>query len=308
MNVTQRQMQAFLAIARLSSFTRAAERLHITQSGLSAMMRDLEEQLKCRLFDRTTRSVALTTEGMQLVPVASRIVAELDAISDTINQLSSRAQRTLRVGVTPIIAAFVMPAAITAFQREYPDINVHIRDISRQAIQSGVASGELDAGFGAFFKAQSGIERTPLAAFMLAYVSPLEKKAKASRHTAAPGKTRWSALHGKPLLGLPSDNPVQELIEEQLRLIGRGGEDRPVYENFQTLLAMVEAGFGVTVLPSFIAPACQRYKVQMSLLTQPSVSLSFYEITKKGRLRPEPLSALAASIRAEFESYAALGA
>lgn len=308
MNVTQRQMQAFLAIARLTSFTRAAERLHITQSGLSAMMRDLEEQLKCRLFDRTTRSVALTTEGLQLVPVASRIVAELESISDTINQISSRAQRTLRVGVTPIIAAFVMPAAITAFKREYPDINVHIKDVNRQAIENGVANGELDAGFGAFFKAQSGIERTPLAAFMLTYVSPLEKKTKANRHGAASGKTRWSALLDKPLLGLPSDNPVQELIEEQLRIIGRGDEDRPVYENFQTLLAMVEAGFGVTVLPSFIAPACQRYQVQMSLLTEPSVSLSFYEITKKGRLRPETLSALAASIRAEFESYAALSA
>jgi DNA-binding transcriptional LysR family regulator len=124
----------------------------------------------------------------------------------------------------------------------------------------------------------------------------------------ASGKTSWTALHDKPLLGLPSDNPVQELIEERLRIIGRGDEDRPVYENFQTLLAMVEAGFGVTVLPSFIAPACRRYQVQMSLLTEPSVSLSFYEITKKGRLRPEAVSALAASIRAEFESYAALSA
>jgi DNA-binding transcriptional LysR family regulator len=301
MNVTQRQMQAFLVIARLTSFTRAAERLHITQSGLSAMMRDLEEQLRCRLFDRTTRSVSLTVEGQQLVPVASRIVAELASISDAINQISSRAQRTLTVGVTPIIAASVMPAAITAFNLEHPQINVHIRDINRQAVQDGVANGELDAGFGAFFKAQSGIERTPLAAFGLAYVSPVEKKANANRRGMAFGTTKWSALHDKPLIGLPSDNPVQELIEEQLRIIGRGDEDRPVYENFQTLLAMVEAGFGVAVLPSFIAPACQRYRVQLSLLMEPSVALSFYEITKKGRLRPEALSALAAAVHAEFE-------
>jgi DNA-binding transcriptional LysR family regulator len=301
-------MQAFLTIARLTSFTRAAERLHITQSGLSAMMRDLEEQLRCRLFDRTTRSVSLTTEGQHLVPVAIRIVAELDSISDAINQISNRAQRTLTVGVTPIIAACVMPAAITAFNREHPQINVRIRDINRHAIQDGVANGELDAGFGAFFNAQSGIERTPLAAFVLAYVSPLEKMAKANKRRTAFGKTGWSALRDKPLIGLPSNNPVQELIEEQLRIIGRGDEDRPVYENFQTLLAMVEAGFGVTVLPSFIAPACQRYRVQLSLLMEPSVSLSFYEITKKGRLRPEALSALAATVRAEFESYAALSA
>lgn len=306
MNVTQRQMQAFLAIARLSNFTRAAERLHITQSGLSAMMRDLEEQLRCRLFDRTTRSVSLTTEGLQLVPVATRIMIELESVSDAINQISSRTQQTLTVGVTPVIAACVMPAVATAFSREHPHISLRIRDISRDTIQEGVASGVLDAGFGAFFKTTSGIGRVPLAKFALSYVSPLKPTVKDSKRNARLGKTMWSTLRDKPLIALPPDNPVQELIEEQLRIIGRGDEDRPVYENFQTLLAMVEAGFGVTILPSFIAPACQRYRVQVSILREPLISLSFYEITKKGRLRPEALSALAAAVCDEFKSYAAI--
>lgn len=306
MNVTQRQMQAFLAIARLTSFTRAAERLHITQSGLSAMMRDLEDQLKCRLFDRTTRSVSLTAEGLQLVPVASRIVAELESVSDAINRTSSRAQRTLTVGVTPIIASGVMPAAAKVFSRKHPQINLRIKDISRQAIQEGVANGVLDAGYGAFFKATSGIERKALASFALTYVSPLEKNKKVTNRSARFGSVMWTSLHDKALIGLPSDNPVQEVIEEYLRKIGRGDEDRPVYENFQTLLAMVEAGFGVAVLPSFIAPACVRYRVQLSTLTEPVAKLSYYEITKKGRLRPEPLSTLAAAMRTEFEPYADL--
>lgn len=310
MNVTQRQMQAFLAVARLGSFTRAAERLHITQSGLSAMMRDLETQLRCRLFDRTTRSVSLTAEGLQLVPAAGRIVSELASISDVINRISSSAQRTLTVGVTPIVAACVMPAAIKGFNRSYPEIGVRVRDISRQAIQDGVAGGELDAGFGAFFKTTSGIERMPLADFALAYVSPARPLAgtgKAGRRGKGPAKTDWLSLQDKPLIGLPPGNPVQALIEEQLRLIGRGDEDRPVYENFQTLLAMVEAGVGVAVLPSFVAPACRRYGVQISVLTGPVVSLSFYEITKKGRARPEALSALADAVRDEFAAHAAPG-
>lgn len=303
MNVTQRQMQAFLAIARLTSFTRAAERMYITQSGLSAMMRDLEDQLKCRLFDRTTRSVSLTAEGLQLVPVALRIVAELESVSDAINRTSSHAQRTLTVGVTPIIADGVMPAAAKAFAREHPQINLRIRDISRQAIQEGVASGILDAGFGAFFKATSGIERKALASFALTYVSPLEKTRIVTSRSAKFSRVKWSSLRDKPLIGLPSDNPVQEVIEEHLRRIGRGDEDRPVYENFQTLLAMVEAGFGVAVLPSFIAPACKRYRVQIAVLTEPVTTLSYYEITKKGRLRPEALSTLTAAMRAEFKPH-----
>ena len=299
MNVSQRQMQAFLDIARLRSFTRAAERLHITQSGLSAMMRDLESQMNCRLFDRTTRSVSLTAEGSQLVPVASRILAELDSVSDAITQISTRARKILTVGVTPVIAASLMPAACAAFARQYPEISLRVRDISRQKVEDGVASGALDAGFGAFFKAASGIARVPLGEFSLAYVT----RAPAGKPGAV-GHTRWSELRDKPLVGLPRDNPVQEMIEEQLRRIDRGDEDRPVYENFQTVLAMVEADFGVAVLPSFIAPACRRYQVQFSILVDPVVSLSFYQITKKGRPDAEGIEALAAAVQAGLQVQA----
>lgn len=303
MNLSQRQLQAFLDIARLRSFTRAAERLHITQSGLSAMMRDLETQLNCRLFDRTTRSVELTAAGLQLVPVATRILTELTSVSDSINQIATRARRILTVGATPMIASSVMPPACAAFGRQYPDISLRLRDIGRQQIQDGVASGDLDAGFGAFFKPTSGIERIALADFALAYVMRAPQRAGGARRGQI-GQTKWSELRDKPLIGLPPSNPIQELIEKQLKRIGRGDEERPVYENFQTMLAMVEAGFGVAVLPSFIAPACQRYQVQLSILTAPVVSLSFYQITRKGSLAAEGVAALAEAVKAEFQVQA----
>jgi DNA-binding transcriptional LysR family regulator len=298
MNLSQRQLQAFLEVARLGSFTRAAERLHITQSGLSAMTRDLETQLNCRLFDRTTRSVVLTAAGTQLVPVAARVLAEIESVSDSINQISTRARQSLTVGATPLIAASVLPAACEAFSRQYPDINLRIRDLSRQQIQDGVASGVLDVGFGAFFKPASGIERTALADFPLAYLSPLAGVSRSTRIK----RTRWSELRNKPLIGLPPENPVQQLIEEHLKRIGRANEERPVYENFQTVLAMVESGFGVAVLPSFVAPACRRYRVRMSVLVEPLVPLSFYQITKKGRITADGTAALAMALKSVFEA------
>ena len=293
MNLSQRQMLAFLEVARLGSFTRAAERLHITQSGLSAAMRDLEYQLDCRLFDRTTRSVSLTAAGLQLVPVASRVLAELDLVSDTINQLSTRARQVITVGATPIIAASIMPTACQAFSRLHPEISIRLKDISRQQVQDGVASGELDAGFGAFFKPASGIERSTIGRFSMAYITRGEPSEKADNIS-------WKALRNKPLISLPPLNPVQELIEKQLKKIGRGDEQRPVYENFQTMLAMVEAGFGEAILPSFIARACQRFQVNMSLLVDPVVSVDFSQITKKGRSLAAGTEALAAAIGAEF--------
>jgi DNA-binding transcriptional LysR family regulator len=302
MNLSQRQLQAFLEVARLGSFTRAAERLHITQSGLSAMTRDLETQLHCRLFDRTTRSVVLTAAGVQLVPVAERVLAELESVSDSINQISTKARQTLTVGATPLIAASVMPAACEAFSRQYPEINLRVRDLGRQQIQDGVASGVIDVGFGAFFKPASGIERIALADFPLAYLSPAS--AAPSGRTRAK-RTKWSELRNKPLIGLPPENPVQQLIEEHLKRIGRADEERPVYENFQTVLAMVESGFGVAVLPSFVALACRRYKVQMSILVEPVVPLSFYQITKKGRITANGTAALASALKSVFQERGA---
>jgi DNA-binding transcriptional LysR family regulator len=305
MNLSQRQLQAFLEVARLGSFTRAAERLNITQSGLSAMTRDLETQLNCRLFDRTTRSVALTAAGTQLVPVAARVLAEIESVSDSINQISTRARQTLTVGATPLIAASVFPAACEAFSRQYPDINLRVRDLSRQQIQDGVASGVLDLGFGAFFKPASGIERIALADFPLAYLSPTSAavtgRTSGTRSTRMK-RTRWTELRNKPLIGLPPENPVQQMIEEHLKRIGRADEERPVYENFQTVLAMVESGFGVAVLPSFVASACRRYRVQMSILVEPLVPLSFYQITKKGRITADGTAALAMALKSVFEA------
>ncbi|MDB5797312.1 MAG: LysR family transcriptional regulator [Paucimonas sp.] len=305
MNLSQRQLQAFLVIARLGSFTRAAERLHITQSGLSAMTRDLEKQLDCRLFDRTTRSVALTAAGTQLVPVAARVLAELEAVSDSINRISTRARQILTVGATPLIASDVLPAASAVFTAQHPGINLRIRDLGRQQIQDEVANGTLDVGFGAFFKPASGLERVALAEFPLAFVCPASSDADARRR--APRKMKWTELRDKPLIGLAPENPVQQMIEEHLRRAGRADEERPAYENMQTVLAMVEARFGVAVLPAFVAPACARYAVQLHLLIEPQVPLAFYQITRKGRAVPDGTAALARALKAALQQAPARG-
>ena len=108
MNFSFRQMRAFLAVARHASFTKAAEQLHISQAGLSAMVRDLETQLDCRLFERTTRAVRLTPAGQALLPVAQRTVHDLGAAVAQLGALGASGRDRLRVGVTPLIACSVI--------------------------------------------------------------------------------------------------------------------------------------------------------------------------------------------------------
>jgi DNA-binding transcriptional LysR family regulator len=277
MSLSTRQLRAFVVIARLQSFTRAAEQLHITQPGLSGMVRDVEQQLDCRLFERTTRAVGLTEHGRAFLPVATRVLAELDAAAASLGQLSAEGSRRLVVGATPVIASSILPQACRVFADTQPGVQVQVHDLDRTQVHAAVQDGELDAGFGVFLDGSSGLRRTPLLKTELVLVES------AREHGAGP--VRWSELQaGAPLLCLPEKNPIQKLVENHVKHAAPG-EPRQIFNHLHTLLAMVEAGAGRTVLPSFVAAAAQRYAVVLRPITRPRVPLEFYEITRAGAPR-----------------------
>ncbi len=292
MNLSLRQLRAVVAIARLASFTRAAEQLHISQAGLSGMLRDVETQLGCRLFDRTTRHVAPTEQGRLLVPIATRVLAELDGVQASLGRLAEAESRTLVVGATPLVASCVMPAVCAAFARERPRVTVQVRDLGRGAIEDGVRSGELDAGFGVFLDVASGVRRVRLVATSLAIVV-----ADAER---LPARPRWTDLKTRPLLGLPSQNPIQQCVDAQLARVGRANEPRQTFAFLHTVLAMVEAGVGSAILPAFVAAATARYRVRLVPLGRPRVDVDFFEITRTGRPRSAVVAAFSDCLKASL--------
>ncbi len=82
---------------------------------------------------------------------------------------------------------------------------------------------------------------------------------------------------------MPQENKIQQWIESHLGGIGRAHEDRPTFNNFETLIAMVSAGMGTAIVPSYAIAACRRYGVRAVTLVEPAACLSFYRITKRGR-------------------------
>lgn len=296
MNLSFRQLKAFLLIARLGNFTRAAERLHVTQAGLSVMMRELETQLDARLFDRTTRSVSLTDAGEKLLPAALAAVGELESAAAEIADIGDKARHTLRLAATPLVSSNLLPAVIRSFRAAHPEVAIHLVDCDLTQVQALVENGEVDFGLGFFFRATKGIERSLLYSFRLMRVSPLddadpgESAVQARRDGAGAdatqtGSVSWSALKDAPLIGLPADNPIQQLVDAQLAKIGRSNEDRLAFNHFDTLIAMVAAGMGTAVMPTFAMLACHRHRVRTDLLSRPAVTAGFYRITKRGRGR-----------------------
>jgi DNA-binding transcriptional LysR family regulator len=281
-NTGTRQLRAFLEIARLQSFTKAAERIHISQAGLSMMVQELEAQFGTRLFDRTTRSVGLTEAGRRLQPIATRVIDELDAVGAAIGDVHANAVSTLRIAATPLLSASLLPPVLQQFATTRPWVSVSVADVELGEVRRRVLEGEADLGLGFFFKSATGMSRTPLYRFRLMRVSPADDERIGLRPSVP-----WTSLTGLPLIGLPADNPIQSLIESHLATIGRANENRPALHFFGTIIAMVEAGLGHAVIPSFALAECLSRRVQVAMLTRPDVHIDLYLATRRGTT-PKP--------------------
>ena len=280
MDFTSRQLRAFLLVAQHRNFTRAAEALFITPSGLSVLIRELENQLGVRLFDRTTRHVALTSHGSELLAVAQRHLEQLDAALSRIGRSATEASESLSLGATPLVAANILPQAIKEFRGHRPGLRIQLFDESHAEIMKRIEAGKLDIGLGVFFEPASGIRRTRFFRFSLMVIRADNNPA---FHRAS---TTWSALKGETLIAVTPSSRLQQLIDKHLARAGVVHHPDFALNGLDTQIAMVEAGQGIAIIPSYALPACRSRKVVMSRLINPVVNLDFYQISNRGRKLP----------------------
>lgn len=288
MNLTAKQLRGFLLVAKLRSFSRAAEQIHLTQAGVSSLIRDLEAQFNCRLFDRSTRSVSLTREGEGLLGPAERILHEIDAAAASVKASSAQSRSLLTIAVTPVTGASLIPAVCKEFAQMNPSVEVRVRDVPQPEIQHMVERGDVDMGFSIFLKPSGGIALRSLLEFQLVCIAPqgyLHAQLGRSRKDKLPNLS-WSEIPDAPLLSLPAHTPPQQFVDTYLKAAGVQPHTRPIYNTMQTIIAMVTAGQGITILPSMVMPACPPELFDVAKMTGPEVPLPFYQISRKGHLLP----------------------
>jgi DNA-binding transcriptional LysR family regulator len=144
-----RQLEHFVAVAEEQHFTRAAERLAVSQSGLSASVRALEHELRTPLFSRTTRSVRLTEAGRALLVEAERTLAGARAAKDAVDAVRGLLRGTLTVGVEQCVAGVSPARLLAAFNRAHPHMEIRLRQEGTSSLLEGVAGGRLDIAFAA---------------------------------------------------------------------------------------------------------------------------------------------------------------
>src|SRR5687768_13275878 len=142
--MTMRQLEVFLAVARAQSFSRAAERIHLSQPTLSEHTRELENELGVPLFARRSRSVVLTEAGRVFEDYATRVVATLAAGRQALAELDGLQRGSLVVGASTTPGTYVLPALIARFRRRYPGITIGLRIANSRLVEERLRDGEVD--------------------------------------------------------------------------------------------------------------------------------------------------------------------
>jgi LysR family transcriptional regulator, carnitine catabolism transcriptional activator len=297
MEVSTRQLRAFRLVAQHRNFTRAAEALFITPSGLSVLIRELESRVGFRLFDRTTRHVELTTQGTELLAVIQRSLEELDAGIANIGRSAKKDSQSISLGVTPLVAANILPPAIREFRKQRPNLRIQLFDADLPTLAKMVETGKLDMSIG-IFKGMVGVRREPFFRFSLMV-------ARAAKGGIPPrATTSWVALEGETVISLSPGHPHQQLIDKHLLQAGVHVKTGSVVNLLDTQIALVEAEEGIAVIPSFGLPACRNRKIVTSRLVNPMASFEFHLISNRGKELPPGADEFTAFLKSYIATWA----
>ena len=144
--MADRRLQVFYTVARLLSFTKAAETLHMTQPAVTFQVRQLEDHFDTRLFDRTHNRVALTEAGRKAYEYAEEIFSLYAEMENTVKELTGDVSGALTMGASTTIAEYMLPALLRGFTMEFPDINLKLNVSNTEGIVSMVENSMIDLG------------------------------------------------------------------------------------------------------------------------------------------------------------------
>jgi DNA-binding transcriptional LysR family regulator len=243
-----RHLEYFVAVAEEHHFTRAAERLMISQSGLSASVRALEQELGTPLFVRSTRSVELTAAGRALLGEASRALASVRAAKEAVAAVQGLMRGVLTIGTEQCLAGVDVPALLARFRAQHPGVEVRLRQAGSAALVQDITGGRLDVAFTALSgEAPEGVRLRPITR------APMVLLCHPAHRLAGTGTADWADLGGEVFVDFHPDWGARGLTD---RAFAANRVQRRValeVNDVHSLIDLVHHGLGIAVVPQPIA-------------------------------------------------------
>ncbi|MDB5631391.1 MAG: LysR family transcriptional regulator [Tardiphaga sp.] len=280
MDVNMRQVRAFVSVAQLKSFTRAATLLHISQPALTVQIHKLEAILAVRLLDRNSRTVEITRVGRELLPVFQRILRELDAVIVDTRALANQKHGVVRIAALPSFAAGPLPALISRFRRAHPGMSFVVKDAIASRVTASVRSEEVDIGVTGGDAPGDDLEIMRRSHDQMLAVFPAQHPFNRKR------KITLKDLSEHPLVLMDSETSVRAIVDAAFVAAGLLAVPACEATYMMTAVGMVKAGLGVTVLPASAKEIRAEPTLKSRPIDDPAFRRSVLVIKKRSRTLP----------------------
>ena len=284
-------VQAFVAIAEAGSFGRAAEALHITQTGLTRRLQNLESFLGVKLVERTTRALALTGVGRDFLPQAKRLLAELSGALSGIRETGKAQRGDVTIACVPTVGIHYLPSIVRRYSTLHPENRIRILDHPSHDVVGAVRRREAEFGINILAPHDAELVSVPLMEdrFVLA--------CRRDHALAARKRLTWKQLEPYPLIFAGHESGNRHLLDAALA--DAALELRAYYEvqHSSTAIGMVAEGIGAAVVPELALQKGSYPSLRLVPLTQPTVSRTIVLLSRRTAYLSPPAQALYDLIR-----------
>ena len=258
-------LQAFVCVAELGSFVKAAQQLHLTQTALTRRIQKLETLLDTRLLNRTTRKVELTSMGRDFLPQARHLVLDAQRTLVRLRDKARSGQGHFTLACVPSLTTHVLPQLIKAYAQTHPGNTLRLLDASSHEVRAAVLDGQAELGIAINGEPHTELEEIALFEDPLHLVCPIPHVLQ-DRSTVG-----WSDLQGVDLIVVSSFMATRMFLDYQLAQRGIHLSGHYEVQHHATAINLVAAGVGCAILPSSTFENGDRPQVVKIPLTGPVV-------------------------------------
>ena len=258
-------LQAFVCVAELGSFVKAAQQLHLTQTALTRRIQKLEQLLEVRLLDRTTRKVELTATGRDFLPQARHLVLDAQRTVARVRDKARAGHGHFTLACVPSLTTHVLPQLIKAYAHKHPGNTLRLHDASSHDVRAAVLDGQAELGIAINGEPHAELEEIVLFDDPLTLLCPTPHPLQ-HRSTVS-----WNDLQGVDLIVVSSFMATRMFLDYQLAQRGIQLSGHYEVQHHATAINLVAAGVGCAILPASTFENGDRPQVVKIPLTSPVV-------------------------------------